>query len=38
MAIGNKKFADPTLVMKLVTDTEGNTIKIGAERDIGEYN
>ena len=38
MSIGNKKYADPTNVMRRVTDQNGSMIQIGNEEDIGEYN
>ena len=38
MAKSDKKYADPTGVLRSVTDNQGRCIDIGDERDIGEFN
>lgn len=38
MAISDKKYADPTEVLKSLTDNNGKVIGIGDEQDIGEFN
>lgn len=38
MTIGNKKYADPTKVLKSITDDSGNPIMLGDQKDIGEFN
>ena len=38
MAKSDKKYADPTGVLRSVTDNSGRQIDIGDERDIGEFN
>jgi hypothetical protein len=34
----DKKYADPTDVLKAIVDDYGKTIQIGEEKDIGEFN
>jgi ubiquitin carboxyl-terminal hydrolase 25/28 len=34
----DKKYSDPTPVLKSLTDTNGRPLEIGDERDIGEFN
>lgn len=38
MATSDKKYADPTGVLKSVTDDFGRPVEIGSEQDIGEFN
>ena len=38
MAISDKKYADPTEVLKSLTDNNGKVVGIGDEQDIGEFN
>ena len=38
MTKGYKKYADPTLVLKSLTDDQGKAVEIGEEKDIGEFN
>jgi len=38
MILGNRKYVDPTPVLKAVTDDYGNPVLIGEQRDIGEFN
>lgn len=38
MAKSDKKYADPTGVLRSLTDDNGNPVEIGPERDIGEFN
>jgi hypothetical protein len=38
MAKSDKKYADPTGVLRSVTDNYGRSVDIGDERDIGEFN
>jgi hypothetical protein len=38
MAIGDQKYADPTPVLRSITDDEGESFKIGNQMDIGEFN
>lgn len=33
-----KKYADPTQVLKSLTDDFGKPVEIGEEKDIGEFN
>jgi len=33
-----KKYADPTQVLKSLTDDQGKPVEIGEEKDIGEFN
>lgn len=37
MTKGYKKYADPTQVLKALTDDMGKAIEIGEEKDIGEF-
>ena len=34
----DKKYADPTDVLKAITDDYGKPVQIGEEKDIGEFN
>lgn len=38
MARSDKKYADPTAVLKSIVDNFGNPIEIGDQKDIGEFN
>lgn len=38
MARSDKKYADPTAVLKALVDDFGNPIEIGDQKDIGEFN
>lgn len=38
MTRSDKKYADPTDVLKAIVDDNGKTIQIGDEKDIGEFN
>lgn len=38
MILGNRKYADPTKVLKSLTDDFGNRLIVGEQRDIGEFN
>ena len=38
MTKSDKKYADPTAVLKSIVDDFGNTIEIGDQKDIGEFN
>lgn len=38
MTIGDKKYADPSMVLKSITDDSGRPMEIGEEKDIGEFN
>ena len=38
MTKGDKKYADPTQVLKSMTDEWGKPVEIGDEKDIGEFN
>jgi len=38
MSIGDSKYADPTRVLKLITDDSGKVIELGGQKDIGEFN
>ncbi len=38
MARSDKKYADPTGVLKSLVDDFGNPIEIGDQKDIGEFN
>jgi len=38
MTKGNKKYADPHKVLRSIVDNFGETIKIGDEKDIREFN
>jgi hypothetical protein len=38
MILANRKYVDPTAVLKAVTDDYGNPVLIGEQRDIGEFN
>lgn len=38
MARSDKKYADPTAVLKAIVDDFGNPVEIGDQKDIGEFN
>mmetsp|Transcript_4954 Transcript_4954/g.3566 ORF Transcript_4954/g.3566 Transcript_4954/m.3566 type:complete len:100 (+) Transcript_4954:434-733(+) len=38
MTRSDKKYADPTDVLKHIVDEFGKTIQVGEEKDIGEFN
>lgn len=38
MAVGDKKYADPTNVLKSITSDSGSPIELGDQKDIGEFN
>ena len=38
MTRSDKKYADPTGVLKSIVDDFGNPIEIGDQKDIGEFN
>jgi hypothetical protein len=38
LAMSDKKYADPTAVLKSLTDSYGKPFEVGEERDIGEFN
>lgn len=38
MAVGNKKYLDPSGVFNSVLDDKGDKIQMGDEKDISEYN
>ena len=38
MTLSAKKYSDPTGVLKSTTDDFGQTIEIGDQKDIGEFN
>jgi len=38
MTIGNKKYADPTDVLRSITNIEGRPLELGDQQDIGEFN
>lgn len=38
MAIGKKKYLDPSGVLEAVRDDQGDPVSIGEEKDISEYN
>ncbi len=38
MARSDKKYADPTGVLKAIVDDFGNPVEIGEQKDIGEFN
>lgn len=38
MTISDKKYADPTNVLKALVDDFGNSVEIGEQKDIGEFN
>ena len=38
MSIGDKKYADPTQVLKHITNDSGQNIELGDQKDIGEFN
>lgn len=38
MALGSKKYLDPSGVLEAVCDNHGDKVAIGEEKDISEYN
>lgn len=38
MAVGKKKYLDPSGVLSSVLDDQGDQVAIGDEKDISEYN
>ncbi|TNV86827.1 hypothetical protein FGO68_gene17503 [Halteria grandinella] len=38
MLLANRKYVDPTSVLKSLTDDFGNQIHVGEQRDLGEFN
>ena len=38
MILVNKKYVDPTNVLKSLTDDFGNPVIVGEQRDLGEFN
>ncbi len=38
MIMGNRKYVDPTNVLKSLVDDFGNRVLIGEQKDIGEFN
>ena len=38
MALGNKKYINPSGVLQSVLDDQGDQVAIGEEKDISEYN
>ena len=38
MTVGNVKYADPTEVLRAVSDQEGRPLELGDQQDIGEFN
>lgn len=38
MARSDKKYADPTGVLKAIVDDYGNPVQVGDQEDIGEFN
>ena len=38
MAKSDKKYADPTQVLRNITNTDGRPVDIGDQADIGEFN
>lgn len=38
MALGKKKYLDPSGVLESVLDNQGDQVAIGEEKDISEYN
>lgn len=38
MAKGDKKYVDPSSVLKTVTDNDGVPVQIGRQEDVGEFN
>jgi ubiquitin carboxyl-terminal hydrolase 25 len=38
MIMANRKYVDPTQVLRSLTDDFGNFIHVGEQRDIGEFN
>ena len=38
MSIGDSKYADPTKVLRSITDDSGKVIELGNQKDIGEFN
>jgi len=38
MMLANRKYADPTSVLKSLVDDFGNSMLVGEQKDIGEFN
>ena len=38
MSLSSKKYADPTKVLKSLTDNRGKPVELGEEYDVGEVN
>ena len=38
MCMGNKKYLDPSQVLTSIVDEDGETFKIGEEKDMQEFN
>ena len=38
MILVNRKYVDPTNVLKSLTDDFGNPVIVGEQRDLGEFN
>lgn len=38
MALGKKKYLDPSGVLESVLDDQGDQVTVGEEKDISEYN
>ena len=38
MARSEKKYADPTGVLKAIVDEYGNPVQVGDQEDMGEFN
>mmetsp|Transcript_17901 Transcript_17901/g.30439 ORF Transcript_17901/g.30439 Transcript_17901/m.30439 type:complete len:177 (+) Transcript_17901:329-859(+) len=38
MTLGDKKYADPTHVLRCITNEDGRVIELGDQQDIGEFN
>ena len=37
MILANRKYVDPTNVLKSLTDDFGNLVHVGEQRDLGEF-
>lgn len=38
MILANRKYVDPTSVLKALTDDYGNLVHVGEQQDLGEFN
>ena len=38
MIMANRKYVDPTTVLKSLTDDFGNKVQVGEQKDLGEFN